>query len=50
MELLSEAPDWTTASQLIANEVFRPYKVDIYSEAAVDFTNAVEARYSGSAI
>ncbi|MDA0874386.1 MAG: hypothetical protein O3C45_04905 [Bacteroidetes bacterium] len=46
---LVEAPDWATASAIIANRVFRPYRIDIYSTTAVDFTNAVEARYSGTA-
>ncbi len=49
MDDLAEAPDWTTASSIIADRVFRPHKVDIYSDVAVDFTNAVEARYSGTA-
>ncbi len=47
MQLLATAPDWTSASEIIANKVFRPFKVDIYSATAVDFTNAVESRYSG---
>lgn len=47
MEHLAEAPDWTEASSIIADRVFRPYRIDIYSDVAVDFTNAVEARYSG---
>jgi hypothetical protein len=48
MASLADAPDWATASATIANEVFRPYRIDIYSATAVDFTNAVEARYSGT--
>ncbi len=47
MEDLAAAPDWSTASSIIADRIFRPYQVDIYSDVAVDFTNAVEARYSG---
>ncbi len=47
MNELGSAPDWTTASEIIADHVFRMYQVDIYSESAVDFTNAVESRYSG---
>ncbi len=47
MNSLAAAPDWTTASEIIAKKVFRPFKVDIYSSTAVDFTNAVESRYSG---
>ncbi|WP_022836169.1 hypothetical protein [Salisaeta longa] len=36
---------WSEASQFIAQEVFRKHKVNIYSDAAVSFTDAVEARY-----
>lgn len=42
---LSQASDWSTASRLLANEVFRANKVDIYCEPAVAFTNAVENRF-----
>ena len=48
MDALVEAPDWSVASALIADLVFRPFRIDIYSDTAVDFTNAVEARYSGN--
>jgi hypothetical protein len=34
---------WREASQTIAREVFRAHQVNIYSDAAVHFTNAVEA-------
>ncbi|NQV73394.1 hypothetical protein HQ496_09735 [bacterium] len=44
---LAVAPDWSTASEIIAQRVFRPFKVDIYSPVAVEFTNAVESRYAG---
>lgn len=47
MEELAEAPDWSSASAIIAQRIFKPYRIDIYSDVAVDFTNAVEARYSG---
>ena len=47
IEDLSSAADWTAASAIIAEHIFRPYQIDIYSDVAVDFTNAVEARYSG---
>ena len=47
MEALAEAPDWTQASSIIADRIFRPNRIDIYSEVAVSFTDAVEARYSG---
>lgn len=42
---LHTAPDWTAASRILANDVYRPHAVDIYSETAVAFTNAVESRY-----
>ncbi|MEX1054414.1 MAG: hypothetical protein WED81_00185, partial [Rhodothermales bacterium] len=42
---LQEAPNWSQASQIIAQEVFLRHKVNIYSEPAVAFTDAAEARY-----
>jgi hypothetical protein len=42
---LREAGSWSEASQTIARDVFRANKVNIYSEAAVSFTDAVEAQY-----
>lgn len=47
MDDLAEAPDWSSASSIIAKRIYKPYRIDIYSDVAVDFTNAVEARYSG---
>lgn len=46
MNALCDSPDWSSASKIIADQVFRPYRVDIYSDVAVEFTNAVESRYS----
>jgi hypothetical protein len=40
---LRAADRWSDASQVIARDVFRAYQVNIYSDAAVHFTNAVEA-------
>jgi hypothetical protein len=37
--------DRTAYRQVIASDVFRAYKVNIYSDAAVHFTNAVESRF-----
>lgn len=37
---------WAEASKIIAEEVFRKHQVDIYSDPAVLFTDAVEARYA----
>ena len=42
---LDAASSWTDASKIIASEVFRKNQVNIYSDPAVLFTDAVEARY-----
>ena len=42
---LRTADSWGEASQIIARDIFRTYKVNIYSDAAVHFTNAVESRF-----
>jgi hypothetical protein len=42
---LRGAEDWHAATQIIARDVFRAHGVDIYSDPARDFTDAVEARY-----
>ena len=42
---LRTAESWSKASQIISNDVFRPYQVNIYSDAAVHFTNAIEATF-----
>jgi hypothetical protein len=42
---LQHANSWSEASQIIARDVFRAHKVNIYSDAAVQFTNAVENRF-----
>ena len=42
---LADADSWGEASQLIASDIFRAHKVNIYSDAAVHFTNAVEDRF-----
>jgi len=47
LRLLRHAPNWTQASQIIAQEVFLKNQVNIYSEPAVSFTDAVEARFRG---
>lgn len=39
------APGWPEASKIIAEDVFRAYEVNIYSDPAVMFTDAVELRY-----
>lgn len=43
---LAEAPDWAVASRLIAEEVFQKNQVDIYSDTAVRFTDAVQAYFA----
>jgi len=45
LDRLRNAPNWTRASQIIAQDVFRAHQVNIYSEPAVLFTNAVEDRF-----
>ncbi|HHP7239634.1 hypothetical protein [Longibacter sp.] len=42
---LDTADSWGEASQIIARDVFRAHKINIYSDAAVHFTNAVEQRF-----
>lgn len=42
---LNRADTWGVASQIIAQDVFRAHRVNIYSDSAVHFTNAVEARF-----
>lgn len=42
---LSDASDWSEAAQIIGQEVFKKHRVNIYSEEAVAFTDAVEARF-----
>jgi len=42
---LADADSWGEASDLIASDIFRAHKVNIYSDAAVHFTNAVEERF-----
>jgi hypothetical protein len=42
---LRTADSWSEASDIIAEDVFRSHKVNIYSDAAVQFTNAVENRF-----
>lgn len=39
---LSSVRSWDEASQILTFDVFRKYRIDIYSEAAILFTNAVE--------
>jgi hypothetical protein len=45
LSTLRNATSWNEASQVIAQDVFRRNKINIYSDAAVSFTNAVERRY-----
>ncbi len=47
LQALGDAETWTEASQIIARDVFRPFRVDIYGADAVAFTDAVEARFRG---
>ncbi len=45
LQRLRSADSWGEASEIIASDIFRTYKVNIYSDAAVHFTNAVESRF-----
>ena len=42
---LAAATTWTEATQVIATDVFRKHRVEIYSDPATSFTDAVEARF-----
>lgn len=44
LDALDGAGTWTAATQIIARDVFRKHRVNIYSEPAVAFTDAVEAQ------
>ena len=48
LKRLREAPSWSRASQIIAQDIFRAHQVNIYSDPAVTFTNAVEERFRNS--
>lgn len=45
LHALDAADSWTDASRIIARDVFRPARINIYGEHAVAFTDAVEARF-----
>lgn len=45
LQQLDGAANWAGASSIIADQVFRRYRVNIYSDVAVTFTNAVEQRF-----
>lgn len=45
LERLREAPNWSRASQIIAQDIFRAHQVNIYSDPAVTFTDAVEEQF-----
>lgn len=42
---LQDADSWRNASSVITQDVFRAFDINIYSEPAVLFTDAVQARY-----
>ncbi len=45
LKRLRTATSWSEASQIISSDVFRAFQVNIYSDAAVHFTNAIEASF-----
>ena len=42
---LHATPSWPEASKIIAEDVFRTFKINIYSDPAILFTDTVEAGY-----
>jgi hypothetical protein len=46
LKRLSRATSWPQASQIIAEDIFLKNQINIYSEPAVAFTDAVEARFN----
>ncbi|TDI69719.1 MAG: hypothetical protein E2O85_05020 [Bacteroidetes bacterium] len=42
IDRLSGVQSWEEASQILTQEVFRKYRIDIYGETAILFTNAIE--------
>ncbi|NNF59517.1 MAG: hypothetical protein HKN04_14875, partial [Rhodothermaceae bacterium] len=42
---LDQATTWTQATQIIGADIFRKHQVNIYSDAAIAFTDAVEAYF-----
>ena len=42
---LYASTNWSEASKIIADDVFRAFQINIYSDPAILFTDAVEARY-----
>ena len=42
---LQHSKSWPQASRVIAESVFKRFQVNIYSDEAVAFTNAVESRF-----
>ena len=42
---LQHIPDWSRASKVILEEVFKKHKVNIYSPAAIMFTESVEEQF-----
>jgi hypothetical protein len=45
LQRLQPATSWAQASKIIAQEVFKKNQVNIYSDPAIAFTDAVEARF-----
>lgn len=45
LQRLGHSRTWSQASQIIAQDIFRKYEVDIYSDVAVSFTDAANRRF-----
>ena len=42
---VKQIPDWSSVSQVIAEEVFKKHKVNIYSPVAIMFTESIEEQF-----
>lgn len=45
LQRLSTCRTWSQASQIIAQDIFRKYEIDIYSDVAVAFTNSANKKF-----
>jgi hypothetical protein len=49
LAMLAEAVTWDQASRILSRSVFRKFDVDIYGDAAVEFTDAIERSFDEAA-
>ena len=48
LKQIKQTGSWSEASRLIGREVFQQNKINIYSDAAISFTDAVQSRFRSS--